>query len=79
MLRPEDPWFLDLDEDAEDPSALLAVLPDIRPYLEPTPAEEDLGLRSLLEHPDCFAHPWWRDQAKRSARTSVTSPRPRAA
>jgi len=71
MLRPEDSWFL--DEDAEDPSALLAVL---RPYLEPAPpAEEELGLRSLLEHPDHFAHPWWRDQASRSGRKSVTRPR----
>jgi hypothetical protein len=73
MLRPEDSWLL--DEDAEDPSALLAVLPEIRPYLEPTPAEEELGLRSLLEQPDHFAHPWWRDQASRSGRKSVTRPR----
>jgi hypothetical protein len=77
MLRPDDPWFQ--DEGAEDPAALLQVLPEIRQYLEPSPTEDDLGLRSLLEQPDQLSHAWWRDQASKSGRTRRPSPRPRAA
>ena len=75
MLRPDDPWFL--DEAVDEPAELLKMLPGVRPPSTPMPAEEDLGLRSLLEHPDHFAHAWWRDQASRSGRK--LAPRPRAA
>jgi len=77
MLRPEDPWFL--DEADDDPAELLEALPGIRQYWEPAPTEDDLGLRSLLEHPDYFAHDWWRDQARRSGRKPAHSTPPRAA
>jgi hypothetical protein len=77
MLRPDDPWFL--DEAADEPGELLKALPEIRQYLAPAPPDEDLGLRSLLDQPDtgAFAHPWWRDQARRSGHRGT--PRPRAA
>jgi hypothetical protein len=77
MLRPDDPWFL--DEAVDEPGELLKALPEIRQYLVPTPPEEELGLRSLLEDPDNFAHGWWRDQAARSGRKCPPAPRPRAA
>lgn len=77
MLRPTDPWFL--DETVEDPNDLAMVLPEIRQCLVPPPSEEDLGLRSLLEQPEHFAHAWWRDQASRSRREHFAPSRPRAA
>jgi hypothetical protein len=77
MLRPNDPWFL--DEAVDEPGELLKALPEMRQYMAPAPSDEDLGLRSLLEQPEAFAfaHPWWRDQARRSGRRGT--PRPRAA
>ena len=30
-------------------------------------ADDDLAIRSLLERPEVFAHPWWREQARRGA------------
>ncbi|RYZ02592.1 MAG: hypothetical protein EOO73_31080 [Myxococcales bacterium] len=71
MLRHVDVTFLD---DAEEPPAeLLRALPEIRHELTPAPADDDLGLRSLLEHPELFTHDWWRAQASRS----TARPRPR--
>ena len=66
MLRPDDPWFL--DEAVDDGEELLKSLPEIRQNLAPAPPEAELGLRSLLERPEGFAHAWWRDQAARSGR-----------
>ena len=63
MLKPEDLSFL--DESAEDPSELLKALPEIRHDVSAAPADEDLGIRTLLERPEAFAHAWWRDQARR--------------
>lgn len=75
MLRPDEPWFL--DEAVDEPGELLKALPEVRQYFAPSPPEADLGLRSLLEQPDSFAHTWWREQARRSRRNGT--PRPRAA
>ena len=69
MLRPEDLSFLD-EEAVDEPSELLRALPEISQYVAPEPPEDDLGLRSLLERPEAFAHVWWRDQASRSGRTT---------
>ena len=80
MLRPDDPWFL--DEAVDEPGELLKALPEIRQYVVPSPPEEELGLRALLERPDVFAHGWWREQVIKSGRTSAPAlrpPRPRAA
>ena len=55
-----------MDEAEEEPSELLKVLPEIRQEIGPGPADDDLGLHSLLERPEAFAHAWWRDQASRS-------------
>jgi hypothetical protein len=77
MLRPDDPWFL--DEGVDDAAELLRSMPEIRQNLAPAPAEAELGLRSLLERPEAFAHAWWRDQAARSGRTNAPAQRPRAA
>lgn len=77
MLRPDDPWFL--DEAVDESDELLKALPEIRQNLVPAPPEDELGLRSLLEQPDTFAHAWWRDQASRSGRKGAPAPRPRAA
>lgn len=46
MLKPDDFSFLDEDEDAAE---LLRVLPEIRHNLEPSPTDDELGLRALLE------------------------------
>lgn len=70
MLRPIDVTFL--EEADELPADLLRALPEIRHELTPAPADDDLGLRSLLEQPQLFSHAWWRAQASRSR------PRPRA-
>ena len=77
MLRPDDPWLL--DDPVDCATDLFRVLPEIRPYLEQSPQDDDLGLWSLLEQPAALAHSWWRDQATRSARTSASSLRHRAA
>jgi hypothetical protein len=55
-----------IDETTEEPAELLEALPDAR--YEGAPADDDLGIRSLLEQPTAFAHPWWRDQARRRSR-----------
>lgn len=65
MLKPVDLSFM--DEAADDPAELLRAMPEIRHEIAPAPADDDLGLRSLLEHPEAFAHAWWRDQASRSS------------
>lgn len=65
MLRPVDLSFM--DEAAEDPAELLKAMPEIRHEVAPAPADDDLGLRSLLERPEAFTHAWWRDQARRAA------------
>jgi hypothetical protein len=81
MLRPEDLTFLD-DEAVDEPSELLKALPEIGQYITPAPPEDDLGLRSLLERPEAFAHAWWRDQARKSGRPNEPlrrSMRPHAA
>ncbi len=65
MFRPVDVTFMDEAED--EPADLLRALPELRHELAPEPAEDDLGLRSLLEHPEVFGHSWWRAQASRSS------------
>ena len=77
MLRPTDPWFL--DESVEDPNDLAKLLPEIGQQLVPLPADEELGLRSLLDQPDHFRHGWWREQASRSRGKHAPPSRPRAA
>lgn len=64
MRRPVDMAFI--EEEADDPAELLKALPELRYDVASTHADDDLGLRSLLEHPEAFTHPWWRDQASRS-------------
>jgi hypothetical protein len=59
MLRPDDPWLL--DDPVDCATDLFRVLPEIRPYLEQSPQDDDLGLWSLLEEPAALAHSWWRD------------------
>jgi hypothetical protein len=62
---------------AEDPAELLDDSPPIGHEVAPAPAgDDDLGLRSLLEHPETFVHPWWRDQARRSSPSIGTARRP---
>jgi len=75
MLKPVDLSFM--DEAAEDPVELLRALPEISHEVAPAPADDDLGLRSLLERPEAFSHGWWRDQASRSA-SSIRSLRRQA-
>jgi len=76
MLRADDPWFL--DEDADEFVETLKALPEIRQHLAPTPPEEELGLRLLLERPDELSHTWWQDQASTSEPT-LRPMRPHAA
>jgi hypothetical protein len=64
MLKPVDLTFM--DEGPEDPSELLRAGAKISPEVAAAPIDDDLGLRSLLERPQAFAHAWWRDQASRS-------------
>ena len=65
MPKPVDLSFMD-DATEEDAVELLRALPEIRHEVAPAPADDDLGLRSLLERPEAFDHAWWRDQASRS-------------
>ena len=74
MPKPVDPSFL--DEAAEAPAELLQGLPEILHEVAPPPADDDLGLRSLLERPETFVHPWWRDQARRSSASHRATRRP---
>jgi len=80
MLRLDDPWFLDEtgdeDEGGDEFVEMLKALPELRQLLVPAPPEEEVGLRSLLERPDTFAHAWWGDQTRRSGRTSEPTLRP---
>jgi hypothetical protein len=71
MLEPVDLSFR--DEASEDPADLIEALPDVRRQVAAAPADDDLGLRTLLEHPEMFGHGWWRDQARRGR--SSTRPR----
>jgi hypothetical protein len=64
----------DMDEPDGSPAELLEALPEIRHEIDPLPADDDLGLRSLLERPESFAHAWWRNQASRSARPAPWRP-----
>lgn len=74
MFRPIDVTFM--DEAEEEPAELLRALPEIRHELTREPAEDDLGLRSLAEHPELFSHSWWRSQASRSSARSPRRPAP---
>jgi hypothetical protein len=67
MLRHDDPWFL--DEDVDEFVEMLKAMPEIRQHLTPAPAEEELGLRSLLERTDTLAHTRWHHQASTSEPT----------
>ena len=46
MLKPDDFSFL---SEGEDSAELMRALPEIRHNLEPTPKDDELGLRALLE------------------------------
>jgi len=75
MLRPDDPWF---HEDDDEFVEMLQALPEIRQHLAPAPPEEELGLRSLLERSDTFVHTWWHDQSATTEPT-LRPTRPHAA
>jgi hypothetical protein len=49
MLKPDDFSFL---AEGEDAAELLRALPEIRHNLEPTPRDDELGLRALLDWPE---------------------------
>jgi hypothetical protein len=66
MPRPVEVDLSFMDEAADDPAELLKAMPEIRYEVAPTPTDDDLGLRTLLERPEAFTLPWWRDQAGRS-------------
>jgi hypothetical protein len=74
MPKPVDPRIM--VEVAEGPAELLEDLPEIRQEVAPLPVDDDLGLRALLERPETFVHPWWRDQARRSSPSIRPAPRP---
>jgi hypothetical protein len=75
MQKPVDLSFMD-EAAEEDPAELLEALPAIRQEVAPARVEDDLGLRSLLERPEAFAHAWWRDQASRSGSSIRAMRRP---
>jgi hypothetical protein len=74
MPKPVDLSFI--DEAVEDPAELLKALPEVRYEVEAATADDDLGIRSLLERPEVFSHPWWRDQARRGSGRSPFPRRP---
>jgi hypothetical protein len=74
MPKPVDLSFM--DEAAGAPAELLQGSPEIRTEVPPLPVDDDLGLRSLLESPETFVHPWWRDQARRSSPSIRPAQRP---
>lgn len=73
MPKPIDLSFI--DEAAEDPVDLLKALPEVRYEVQAATADDDIGIRSLLERPEALAHSWWRDQARRSSNIRPPAPR----
>lgn len=51
-------WTEELTVD--EPAELLRTMPEIRQSLDPEPADEAIGLRSILEHPDALSRAWRR-------------------
>lgn len=54
-------------EDAAERPGLTPTLREACQDVATAPDDDDLGLRGLLERPEAFSHPWWRDQARKSA------------
>jgi hypothetical protein len=55
MLRPDEIYPFD---EAEDPAELMRALPEIRHNVAPTPSDEELGLRSLLDWKERIPPAW---------------------
>ncbi len=67
MLNQDDLWWME-EPLLDDPSDLLRMMPEIRNRLAPERRDDELGLRSLLEHPEALATRRW---------AAPPSPRPR--
>lgn len=59
MLNHKDMWVLEEDLPLEEPAEVLRAMPEIQKMLDPEPEEEELGLRSVLEHPAALSKAWW--------------------
>jgi hypothetical protein len=57
MLSQYDPWFY-IDPPVDETTDLLTI-PEIRRELAHAPPGEELGLRSLLEHPEVLSKGLW--------------------
>lgn len=70
MLHEEDDlWWVE-EVPPEEPSELLRVMPEIRQYVENDPHDDELGLRSVLDHPEVLSKAWWRQARKRKRHAS---------
>jgi hypothetical protein len=63
----DDLWWLD-EPPIDEPTELLSI-PEIRQHLVHDRHDDEVGLRSLLEHPDALAQAW-RSRSKAGSRRS---------
>ena len=66
MLSKYDPWFV-IDPPVDESTDLLT-LPEIKRELAHASAGDDLGLRSLLEHPEVLTNGLWSPGLRASRR-----------
>lgn len=60
MLDRNDPWLMEEELPLDEPADVLRTMPEIRQLLDPDRHDDELGLRSLLEHPEALSKAWWR-------------------
>ena len=59
MLDQNDPWVLEEAMPLDEPADVLRTMPEIRQLVDPNRQDDDLGLRSILEHPEALSKAWW--------------------
>ncbi len=58
MLHQNDLW-LDEELPLDEPADVLRTMPEIRQLVDPDRHDDELGLRSVLEHPEALSKAWW--------------------
>lgn len=59
MLSEDDLWLME-ELPGDEPAELLRTMPEIRQSLDPERTDEEIGLRSILEHPEALSKAWRR-------------------
>ena len=71
MLNQNDLWLMDEELPLDEPADVLQTMPEIRQLIDTDRHDDELGLRSLLEHPEALSKAWWRSaHAERHHRTA---------